>query len=109
VTFVTNKVTPYFKLCVQFKNIAGDVISLLSIKNELSIIVKKLGMKEQILQYKLYGLGFLIGALTGFLYWKYVGCLTGSCTITSSPFRSTVYFGIMGALFLGLFQKKNVK
>ena len=63
-------------------------------------------MKEQILQYKLYGLGFLIGALAGFLYWKYVGCLTGSCAITSNPFRSTVYFGIMGALFLGLFKKK---
>jgi hypothetical protein len=66
-------------------------------------------MKEHILQNKLYGIGFLIGALAGFLYWKYVGCLTGSCAITSSPFRSTVYFGIMGALFLGLFQKKNVK
>jgi hypothetical protein len=66
-------------------------------------------MKEHILQNKLYGIGFLIGALAGFLYWKYVCCLTGSCAITSSPFRSTVYFGIMGALFLGLFQKKNVK
>lgn len=65
-------------------------------------------MKEQIIKYKLYGLGFLLGALTGFLYWKYIGCFTGTCAITSNPLRSTVYFGIMGALLFGIFQKQKV-
>ena len=65
-------------------------------------------MKKLSIQYKLYGIGFLLGAVAGFLYWKYVGCLTGTCAITSNPFRSTVYFGIMGALFFGLFQKQKI-
>lgn len=64
-------------------------------------------MKEQIIKYKLYGIGFLLGAIAGFVYWKYIGCLTGNCAITSNPFRSTMYFGIMGALLFGLFEKQK--
>jgi hypothetical protein len=54
-------------------------------------------MKGLISQYKLYMIGFLLGSVAGFLYWKYIGCLTGTCAITSNPFRSSIYFGIMGA------------
>ncbi len=59
----------------------------------------------------LYLLGIIIGAISGFLYWKYVGCLTGTCKITSSPINSTAYFALMGALIFGSFkkQKKHVK
>lgn len=62
-------------------------------------------MKNILLQYKLYGIGAIVGALAGFLYWKYVGCLTGTCAITAHPVNSTVYFAVMGALLLGLFTK----
>jgi hypothetical protein len=65
-------------------------------------------MKGQIAQYKLYLIGFLLGAVAGFLYWKYIGCLSGTCAITSNPLRSSVYFGIMGALLTGLFQQQKI-
>jgi hypothetical protein len=59
---------------------------------------------------KLYFFGVFIGGLAGFLYWKYVGCLTGTCAITSNPLRSTIYFAVLGALLIGLFKKeKNVE
>jgi hypothetical protein len=59
----------------------------------------------------LYLIGIIIGAISGLLYWKYVGCLTGTCKITSSPINSTAYFALMGALIFGSFkkQKQHVK
>ena len=64
-------------------------------------------MKNWIIKNKLYFIGALIGAITGFLYWKYVGCLTGTCAITSNPIRSTVYGALLGALFFSLFKKSS--
>ncbi len=63
-------------------------------------------MKKWILSNKLYFIGGLVGALAGFLYYKYVGCITGTCAITSNPLRSTIYFAIMGALVFSLFKKR---
>ena len=62
-------------------------------------------MKNWILKNKLNGIGAALGAIAGFLYWKYVGCLTGTCTITSNPVRSTIYFAILGALLFSIFKK----
>ena len=42
--------------------------------------------------------GILIGGLLGFAYYKFVGCATGSCPITSSPYSSTLYGAVMGLL-----------
>jgi hypothetical protein len=53
---------------------------------------------------KLYFIGALLRAIAGFFYWKYVGCLTGTCAITSNPIRSTIYFAITGALVFSLFK-----
>ena len=66
-------------------------------------------MKNWILKNKLYGIGAVAGAIAGFLYWKYVGCLTGTCAITSNPVRSTIYFAILGALLFSLFKKDKNK
>jgi F0F1-type ATP synthase assembly protein I len=41
--------------------------------------------------------GILLGALAGYFYWKFYGC-DGTCLITSSPWRSMIYFSVMGAL-----------
>ena len=49
--------------------------------------------------------GEVDGAVAGYLYWLYIGCMTGSCAITSDPTRSTLYFSVMGALFMGMFKK----
>jgi len=59
----------------------------------------------------LYLIGIIIGGISGFLYWKYVGCFTGTCKITSSPINSTAYFALMGGLLFGSFkkQKQDVK
>ena len=62
-------------------------------------------MKDWIIKNKLYFIGASIGAFGGFLYWKYVGCLTGTCTITSSPVNSTIYFALFGAILFGAFKK----
>ncbi len=42
-------------------------------------------------------IGALAGAIAGFVYWKFVGCVSGTCAITSNPVRSTIYFGVLGA------------
>ncbi|MFU0832710.1 MAG: YtxH domain-containing protein [Oscillospiraceae bacterium] len=42
--------------------------------------------------------GAVIGGVLGLLYYKKVGCPTGSCPITSSPYCSTLYGAIMGML-----------
>ena len=51
--------------------------------------------------------GILIGAIAGYLYYTYVGCLSGTCAITSKPLNSTLYGGLMGGLFFNIFQKTN--
>jgi uncharacterized membrane protein YuzA (DUF378 family) len=66
-------------------------------------------MKHWIIANKLYIIGGLAGGVAGFLYWNYVGCVTGTCAITSNPFRSILYFAFMGALLFGMFQKKGRK
>ncbi|MFY8091373.1 MAG: DUF6132 family protein [Chitinophagaceae bacterium] len=48
--------------------------------------------------------GVAIGALAGFMYWKIVGCNSGSCAITSKPINSTIYGAVMGGLLLSIFQ-----
>lgn len=58
-------------------------------------------------KYMLYIIGALVGAAAGFMYWKYVGCVSGTCKITSSPVNSTIYFALMGALFFGIFKKEK--
>lgn len=55
----------------------------------------------------LYIIGAVVGAVAGFIYWKYVGCVSGTCKITSSPVNSTIYFALMGSLFLGMFKKEK--
>ncbi len=66
-------------------------------------------MKKWLVQNSLYFIGALVGALAGFLYWKYIGCLTGTCAITSNPLRSTLYFAMMGAILFGMFKKDSTK
>ena len=43
----------------------------------------------------------LAGALAGLAYYYLVGCSTGSCVLTSSPFTSMAYMGLIGWLLSG--------
>jgi hypothetical protein len=45
----------------------------------------------------------LVGALAGFGYYHFVGCKSGSCPITDSPYISTLYGAMMGLIFVFLF------
>jgi hypothetical protein len=56
-------------------------------------------------KYALTFAGILLGAFGGFLYWHFVGCASGSCSITSVWYNSTVYGAIMGGLAMNIFQK----
>lgn len=50
-------------------------------------------------------IGVPVGALFGFLYYKFVGCSNGTCAITSNPVNSTLYGAFMGALLFSMFRK----
>ena len=54
-------------------------------------------------KYGLTALGAVLGMVGGYLYWRYVGCASGTCPITSSPYMSTLWGGMMGGLLLDMF------
>lgn len=61
----------------------------------------KLNNMKSLLKNKLFYA--VLGALGGFLYWKFVGCTTGSCPMQQSWFLSTLWGATFGWLGSGLF------
>jgi len=55
------------------------------------------------------GLGIVVGLIAGYAYYHYVGCMSGTCAITSKPVNSTLYGGLMGGLLFNLFVKDAPK
>jgi hypothetical protein len=51
-------------------------------------------------------IGAIVGAVSGYLYYKYVGCASGTCRITSKPLNSTLYFALIGGLLFNMFVKE---
>ncbi len=49
----------------------------------------------------------VVGASLGFAYYYFIGCNSGSCAITSSPYISTAYGGLIGFLFTFPSKKKT--
>jgi len=64
-------------------------------------------MLNFISKYKSYLIGLALGALLGFLYWRFIGCTSGSCPITSKWYTTTLYGGLVG-LLIGAPGKKKV-
>ena len=54
-------------------------------------------------------IGIVVGAIAGYLYYFYVGCVSGTCAITSKPLNSTLYGGLMGGLVFNMFVKSTKK
>ena len=52
-------------------------------------------------------IGILIGSLGGYAYYFFVGCASGTCTITSNPLNSTLYGAMMGGLLFSAFKKSK--
>jgi hypothetical protein len=42
----------------------------------------------------------MLGGAGGFLYYRFVGCKTGACPITSNPWISTLYGALIGWLMV---------
>ena len=66
-------------------------------------------MKKWLNNNKLDLIGSLVGAIGGYFYWQQVGCISGTCAITSKPLNSTLYGSMMGALLFGMFKKEDRK
>jgi len=65
---------------------------------------KLIKMKVFLKKYLPYIIGAVAGAVAGYLYWRFVGCNSGTCPITSSPLNSTIYGSVMGILAGGMFK-----
>lgn len=54
------------------------------------------------------GLGIILGSILGYGYYYFIGCHSGTCSITSNPINSTLYGIVMGiVLFWPTDQKKE--
>ena len=54
-------------------------------------------------------IGIVVGLLAGYLYYQQIGCVSGTCAITSKPLNSTLYGGLMGGLLFNLFVTSSKK
>lgn len=53
--------------------------------------------------------GILIGAAAGYIYYAEIGCVSGTCAITSKPLNSTLYGSLMGGLLFNMFTKSETE
>lgn len=53
----------------------------------------------------LIGLGG--GLAAGYLYYRFIGCASGACPLTSNPIITTLYGGVVGWLVGSLFKKSK--
>lgn len=51
--------------------------------------------------------GLLVGIVGGYLYYRLVGCNSGGCAITSNPYMSMLWGGLMGYLLADIFKLKE--
>lgn len=58
-------------------------------------------VKRSILKLAAYVAG---GGALGFAYYYFIGCASGGCPITSSPYISTLYGAFVGFLAAGAFK-----
>jgi len=47
-------------------------------------------------------IGVVLGAVIGFLYYRFIGCRSGACMITSNPYISTIYWALLGGLIANI-------
>lgn len=43
-------------------------------------------------------LGIGIGGVLGYLYYRFIGCSSGACPITSNKYIATLYGAVMGLI-----------
>ena len=66
-------------------------------------------MKKLLSDNVLLIMGVMFGAVAGFIYWKLVGCSSGTCPITSLWYNSAIYGAVMGGLLGSMLKKEKSK
>ena len=66
-----------------------------------------IAMKKIIQNRKFEIIGGIIGIIGGYLYWKYVGCISGTCPIQANWYSMVPYGLVFGILVGGLFKPKK--
>lgn len=66
----------------------------------------KLPEKKQLI---VYGIFIIIGLIGGYLYWRFVGCSTGSCPLKSNPYYMIIVGGLFGYLIPDMFYGRKKK
>lgn len=51
-------------------------------------------------------IGIVVGAIGGYIYYVEIGCTSGTCPLTSNPYMSILWGGVMGYLIGDMFRKK---
>ncbi len=54
-------------------------------------------------------IGTVLGAIGGYIYYRKVGCSTGSCMISSNPYLSVLWGTVMGYLLGDMFSVRDKK
>lgn len=60
-------------------------------------------MKVFFKRHRLEIVGALVGALGGYLYYYYVGCMNGTCALTADPRTMMIYGALVGYFLFKLF------
>ena len=68
---------------------------------------KNLTPKRKVLLVGKMLLPVFLGGTAGYLYYHYIGCVSGHCPITSNPYISTAYGSAIGAMFINWKGKKK--
>lgn len=66
-------------------------------------------IKKFVLKHKLKIIGVIVGTIGGYLYYYFVGCVSGTCPITSNPYRMMIYGAVLGLLLFDMFNKDSKK
>jgi len=54
-------------------------------------------------------IGPVMGAIGGYVYYEKVGCVSGTCAITSNPWLSIAWGGALGYLVFDMFNFRKKK
>ncbi len=66
-------------------------------------------MKEYLRKHLIIVIGTIAGAAGGFLYWKFIGCQSGTCPIKSVWYLSTLWGLVMGYLVGSIIEELLMK
>jgi hypothetical protein len=58
------------------------------------------GTQPVIRQWVKRTLPIILGAIGGYAYYHFIGCVSGACPITSNPWISTAYGALLGFLIV---------